>query len=786
MCPRGLGRGRNTAPKVEEETQAPQGEEETQAPQVISDFIVVNSTDDAGTGTLRHALSDAENGDTIIFDPNVFPPNTPTNIYLTSGLPAITQGDLTIDASDSGVILDGSDAQGEWVVGITVNSDGNTIYGLQIVNFSGAGIMIEGSKNTIGGDRKQGNGPIGYGNMISNNADGIGIMGINTTENKIIGNLIGTNVSGEKDWGNQNPGIFIDNGANSNTIGPYNIIAYNQYGIEIRDPQSFSNTITKNRIYNNKLEGIWIQINIENSVPTPVILEYNLAEGTISGVSISNCTVEVFSDEDKEGRVFEEQVQTDDNGTFTLSKGSSFSGPHLTATATDVNGSTSRFSTPTSGSSRILVLQEGNTQPKYLLQYRPSMQLDDNKIGGLWSGFWALDMNEIIDTQILSLGLKRVRLAIDNCSADAIDWDRPELTIDPKDDDIITRLAENGIAMTYILTFWDKETWPGGQWPDVPRFKNEDEIQRYLDYVRFVVNHFKDRIQYYEIWNEQDVICEESNPEVCIQAIEVDDYINLVRRAVPVIHEEYPEVKIVVGSTCNLRFPHSYEYFFNILQSDIMPMVDAICWHGMYGTSPEVDYYRDYYYSYPSMVQEIKDEATIYGFDGEYICDEMVWRTEETPFEGEPWTYSERIATKYCARGIIINLGIDVAVTMAVNSMQPTYFAMQQNLCNVMAGAEPEDLAFDIQCEADPIASYGFYLPNGEKLLAIWTDGVATEEDAGVEATISIPGFSSGTVAAIDIINSCQQELIVTSEEGNIVIENLQVKDYPIILRLTP
>ena len=91
-----------------------------------------------------------------------------------------------------------------------------------------------------------------------------------------------------------------------------------------------------------------------------------------------------------------------------------------------------------------------------------------------------------------------------------------------------------------------------------------------------------------------------------------------------------------------------------------------------------------------------------------------------------------------------------------------------------------------IQCEVDPIASYGFSLPNGNKLLAIWTYEVAAEEDVGVEARISIPGFSSGTVTAIDIINSCQQELIVTSEEGNLVIKQLLVKDYPIILRLIP
>ena len=72
-------------------------------------------------------------------------------------------------------------------------------------------------------------------------------------------------------------------------------------------------------------------------------------------------------------------------------------------------------------------------------------------------------------------------------------------------------------------------------------------------------------------------------------------------------------------------------------------------------------------------------------------CDEIVWRTVENYFEGEPWTYSELVAAKCCARGIVVDLGMDVAVTMAVASMQEICFAMQQNLCNVMAGTEPED-----------------------------------------------------------------------------------------------
>src|SRR3974390_1075088 len=70
--------------------------------------ITVTRSADGGPGTLRQALLDAQPYDTITFDPAVFPANAPATIVLSSGLPELTQGYLTIDASNAGVILNGS------------------------------------------------------------------------------------------------------------------------------------------------------------------------------------------------------------------------------------------------------------------------------------------------------------------------------------------------------------------------------------------------------------------------------------------------------------------------------------------------------------------------------------------------------------------------------------------------------------------------------------------------------------------------------------------------------
>src|SRR4030066_2330381 len=53
--------------------------------------LLVTSAADSGPGTLRQAMQDAQSGDTITFDPSVFPPDAQVAISVTSGLPQIHQ-----------------------------------------------------------------------------------------------------------------------------------------------------------------------------------------------------------------------------------------------------------------------------------------------------------------------------------------------------------------------------------------------------------------------------------------------------------------------------------------------------------------------------------------------------------------------------------------------------------------------------------------------------------------------------------------------------------------------
>ena len=448
-----------------------------------------------------------------------------------------------------------------------------------------------------------------------------------------------------------------------------------------------------------------------------------------------------------------------------------------------------------------MVLQIGNDLPRNLIRHTQPNEHMDNRIGSQWDSLGQYDFGTIntIQSEIFGMGLKRVRLSANGTSWDHIDWNESEFMIDPSVDDLFTTLADNGVTITYVLNFWDKTVDNSKNCPRVQtgeqvqrylsdmskleegksRFQSDEEVQRYLEYVRFTVHHFKDRVKYFEIWNEPNIA-------VCLQRIEADRYINLVKRTVPVIREEYAEAIIKVGGVMPFTEPEGKDYFFRLLKSDIMPIVDAISWHVVgNASSPDNIELQRYYYDYPSLVQEIKDTAASHGFTGEYIADEVVWCTTAQCGPDLALPFTEAVAAKYYARSIIMNLGMDVTVGLATDSGGSVSFPTIQNLSTIMAGATPISLSIEIQSEANDSGSYQFMLPNGDQLVALWRDSVAVDDDPGIEAILVLRGFSSHKVIGINPLGGFEQQLITSTDGNDIIIHGLLMRDYPIVLRVT-
>ena len=259
--------------------------------------VTVTSTLDSGPGTLRQALLDVGPGDRITFDPAVFPPANPQTITLESELPPLAQGQLTLDASDAGVILDGSLLTGA-SNGLLITSDGNIVHGLQILHFSSGSFSSTGERsvgvhiamgryNVVGGDRTKGKGPMGQGNVISSNDVGIVIhadVGPSyPMSNTIVGNLVGTEVGGMGSLGNF-IGIQIEDAASNNTVGgaspgERNVVSGNlDRGIQI----------IGGGVFGNQVIGNYIGTNISGNSPlgnavVGVVIECGATGNTVGG-----------------------------------------------------------------------------------------------------------------------------------------------------------------------------------------------------------------------------------------------------------------------------------------------------------------------------------------------------------------------------------------------------------------------------------------------------------------------------------------------------------------------
>lgn len=776
---------------------------------------VVSSARDSGPGTLRRALLDAAAGDTIAFDPAVFPPDGPTTITVESELPHITQGALTIDASDAGVILDGAPLpRDSYISGLEIESDGNTIRGLQLLHFTASGIGVGGRNNTIGGDRGVGVGPIGQGNLTSRNGNGIGLWG-SAEGNVVAGNLIGTKANATQPLGNRTHGVWLaeqatrnvigpDNviafngesgvalefGAHGNTVGPGNVITYNgENGIWVDGRRSRSNTITRNSVHHNAASAVYLSSGGNAGLIAPSVLDLDLATGTAVGTACPACTVELFSDEEDEAAIFEGGSIANEDGLFALTIGRPFAGPHLTAVSIDAAGNSSTVAPPASGPALTTVLQEGNRLPRATIPIKDHLDLIGNRIGDMWDmdrpqppcpparEHWYV--NRVLDD-----GFTWVRLSLDprewwggDVGSSRYEGPFSSFEINRCQDRIITALSNRGITIVLTIVFWDQE-FHADRPPD---YGNEPEVRQYLRYVRLLARHFRDRVRYFEILNEP------------VFYVDLPDYLDLVRRAIPIIRREAPKARIVAGGAAYLLEPENRRYLFGVLRSDVVSSIDAIELHPMYGSSPEYDDIRQYYFGYPALIGRIKEMARANGFTGQVLAEEMLWRTPHNAVQGQPWVYTPITAAKYLLRGIVINRGLGIWAGIATPtddlglrgaSTIPAFFQIGPRLTTVMDGAKPVRLPVRIETDAAHITSYGFSLPNGDRMLAVWSDGPATDEVGGIRVELSFTDTAAKHVVGIDVFTGFEQELVTTRDGSDLVIRSLIVKDFPIFVRL--
>lgn len=275
-------------------------------------------------------------------------------------------------------------------------------------------------------------------------------------------------------------------------------------------------------------------------------------------------------------------------------------------------------------------------------------------------------------TRMADAGVKWIRIGQYENSSDYTSWDwieqkRGVYAAPPGLDDYVNWLVDNQVDIQVQLMYGNPMyTSPAGKLPDsiIPEpgtFHNDDrslysvfwapttpdQVTAFIKYVQWMVGHFRGRIHYWALWNEEDIGYWNpwGNPE---------QFGRLLKAFVPAVHEADPTAKVIYGGQAD-----------PIRDFAKRALDTCQCASG-------IDVFA--YHTYPGYGQNMNPETMDYGAYGNESPaklrsfvrhypgirpDIQFWDDE---FNSIPsWTGSDdSVQSKYVPRGMIYNLAAGV------------------------------------------------------------------------------------------------------------------------------
>ncbi|MFI5457958.1 MAG: beta strand repeat-containing protein, partial [Isosphaerales bacterium] len=211
--------------------------------------------------------------------------DAPDNII---GGDSTAQGNTISSNAGAGVFITGASASSNVV---SNNIIGLTSDGSQVLGNAEQGVAVDSPGTQVG-----------PGNVISANLIGVLVSGPNATGVTVAGNLIGTDITGKLDLGNEDQGVLIDLAAGvvvqGNAAGSQ-VISGNNVGVEIEGQSATGNLVQGNLVGTDKTgtlalpnsqQGVLVEDAPANTIGGSVAASRNVISANFWGVQIDGAT----------------------------------------------------------------------------------------------------------------------------------------------------------------------------------------------------------------------------------------------------------------------------------------------------------------------------------------------------------------------------------------------------------------------------------------------------------------------------------------------------------------
>ncbi len=402
-------------------------------------------------------------------------------------------------------------------------------------------------------------------------------------------------------------------------------------------------------------------------------------------------------------------------------------------------------------------------------------------------------------TRMFDAGFKWIRIGQYENSSDRTSWDwieqkRGVYSSSPELEDAVDSLVDNGVKIQVQLLYGNvMYTSPSGKLPDTSTpepgsFHNDDrslysvfwapttpeQIAAFNRYSAWMVNHFRDRIKYWALWNEQDIGYWNpwGTPEL---------YGKLLGSFVEAVHKTDPQAKVIYGGQAD----PSTDYTQRALDAcHCAPGIDVYAYHTYPGygqnMNPESMDYGAYLNESPRQLRDLVTHYPGIKSDIPFFDDEFnsipTWKGSD-----------ESVQAKYVPRGLIYNhaAGVNTFVWLlaaATDGNEYDDFGIVHGLTNHDSDWTPRpvfhalqntnalfaDTRFDgsIQMSSPdlpalrrhigfPFMSYGFRSKNGKAIVAYWFAAHSVPGGAfpPLFATVSLKNTGIAHPVLVDVVS---------------------------------